>query len=306
MGLSVVSSEIARQSCLALTYDTVRHLGCARPLNTFESIGGSRRSGWTKQHPAVIGLVSQGHASAIPGRICASELCQASCLTVLDTFARFRHTLRRHCRHSHLSKSEASARLFVAMKSSMAQSLQRCFLRAPTSAGCSSHTQTAAQHRVSKAAPSQPRRHTCCRAAELDVSQREGQTAESTEASALPTGELDLRVGQIVSCEKHPDADSLYVEKINVGEEETRTIVSGLVEYVAQEDLMDRKVCTHRARASICGLIRSAKHAVPSAACVEYVCRLMRQCEEQLADVPKRHQVCQNASQAARCCWVRL
>ena len=36
-----------------------------------------------------------------------------------------------------------------------------------------------------------------------------------------------------MACEQHPDADSLYVEQIDVGEPEgPRTIVSGLVKYV--------------------------------------------------------------------------
>lgn len=41
---------------------------------------------------------------------------------------------------------------------------------------------------------------------------------------------------------QHPDADSLYLEKIDVGEPEPRTVVSGLVAYVSQEDLQDRMV----------------------------------------------------------------
>lgn len=41
---------------------------------------------------------------------------------------------------------------------------------------------------------------------------------------------------------QHPDADSLYLEKIDVGEPEPRTVVSGLVAYVSQEELQDRLV----------------------------------------------------------------
>jgi methionine--tRNA ligase beta chain len=51
---------------------------------------------------------------------------------------------------------------------------------------------------------------------------------------------LDLRVGKIVSIEKHPDAESLYVEKIDVGEAEPRTIVSGLVSYYEASQLLGR------------------------------------------------------------------
>ncbi|KAL7068419.1 hypothetical protein ACR3K2_11410 [Cryptosporidium serpentis] len=40
---------------------------------------------------------------------------------------------------------------------------------------------------------------------------------------------IELRVGKILSVERHPSADKLYVEKIDIGEGEPRTILSGLV-----------------------------------------------------------------------------
>ncbi|CAN9503796.1 unnamed protein product [Ophioblennius macclurei] len=58
----------------------------------------------------------------------------------------------------------------------------------------------------------------------------------------LAPSRLDIRVGKIISVEKHPDADSLYLEKIDVGEPEPRTVVSGLVAYLSQEELQDRTV----------------------------------------------------------------
>ena len=39
---------------------------------------------------------------------------------------------------------------------------------------------------------------------------------------------LDLRVGKVLSCERHPDADKLFVLKVDIGEEKPRQIVSGL------------------------------------------------------------------------------
>lgn len=64
--------------------------------------------------------------------------------------------------------------------------------------------------------------------------------AAATEADVT---KLDIRVGKIVSVEAHPDADSLYVEQIDVGEPEgPRTIVSGLRKYVQLEDLENRPV----------------------------------------------------------------
>lgn len=49
---------------------------------------------------------------------------------------------------------------------------------------------------------------------------------------------LDIRVGKVLKAWKHPEADSLYVEEVDVGEPEgPRTICSGLVKYVSQEAL---------------------------------------------------------------------
>lgn len=53
---------------------------------------------------------------------------------------------------------------------------------------------------------------------------------------------LDIRVGKIVEVSKHPDADALYVEKIDVGDRSPRTIVSGLVNYVSIEEMQNRMV----------------------------------------------------------------
>lgn len=54
---------------------------------------------------------------------------------------------------------------------------------------------------------------------------------------------LDIRVGKIVEIKKHPDADSLYVEKIDLGEPNgPRTIVSGLVNYVPLNEMENRMV----------------------------------------------------------------
>lgn len=59
---------------------------------------------------------------------------------------------------------------------------------------------------------------------------------------AVDPSRLDLRIGKILSATKHPDADSLYLEEIDIGEEKPRTVVSGLAEYVPLEELQDRLV----------------------------------------------------------------
>ncbi|KAK1263561.1 putative methionine--tRNA ligase [Acorus gramineus] len=53
---------------------------------------------------------------------------------------------------------------------------------------------------------------------------------------------LDIRVGKVVRAWRHPEADSLYVEEVDVGEVEPRTICSGLVAYVPLEHLQDSRV----------------------------------------------------------------
>ena len=69
-----------------------------------------------------------------------------------------------------------------------------------------------------------------------------GVAAASAEEVAAIAG-LDIRVGRILSCEQHPDADSLYVEQVECGDAEgPRTIVSGLVKYVPLEQMQGRLV----------------------------------------------------------------
>lgn len=84
-------------------------------------------------------------------------------------------------------------------------------------------------------------------ASTIDESVPSGFTASdsSTNAAASLTelSRLEIRVGKIVECEPHPDADTLYVEKVDVGEPDgPRTIVSGLVNYVSLDDMIGRNV----------------------------------------------------------------
>lgn len=57
------------------------------------------------------------------------------------------------------------------------------------------------------------------------------------EEAKVDVSRLDLRVGCIISAEKHPDADSLYVEQVDVGEAAPRTVVSGLVKHIPLEQV---------------------------------------------------------------------
>ena len=52
---------------------------------------------------------------------------------------------------------------------------------------------------------------------------------------------MDLKVGKILKCEDHPNADKLLVFEVKIGAE-TRTIVSGIKKWYGKEDLIGKKV----------------------------------------------------------------
>jgi len=75
-------------------------------------------------------------------------------------------------------------------------------------------------------------------------SQREREEkkhSETEEHAKKFASAVELRVAKIVEIERHPSADKLYVEKIDLGGE-TRTIVSGLVPYYTEEELLGHNI----------------------------------------------------------------
>ena len=52
---------------------------------------------------------------------------------------------------------------------------------------------------------------------------------------------IELIVGTVEKCEKHPDADKLLVSQINIGKE-TRQIVSGIADFYTPEEMIGKKV----------------------------------------------------------------
>ncbi|MCL2481524.1 MAG: methionine--tRNA ligase subunit beta, partial [Spirochaetaceae bacterium] len=53
---------------------------------------------------------------------------------------------------------------------------------------------------------------------------------------------VDLRVAKIKEIKRHPEAEKLYIEIIDLGNGEERQIVSGLVPYYKEEELLGRNV----------------------------------------------------------------
>ncbi|TFY83379.1 hypothetical protein EWM64_g632 [Hericium alpestre] len=67
------------------------------------------------------------------------------------------------------------------------------------------------------------------------------KAAAAEESSEPIPSMIDLRVGHIIKAERHPDADGLYIEQIDFGEETgPRTVISGLANYIPLEQMQDR------------------------------------------------------------------
>jgi methionyl-tRNA synthetase len=74
-----------------------------------------------------------------------------------------------------------------------------------------------------------------------EIEEKEKKKDEKDEITIDDFGKLDLRLAEITSCEKHPDADRLLVLQLKVGEEK-RQVVSGIAKWYAPEDLVGKKV----------------------------------------------------------------
>lgn len=64
---------------------------------------------------------------------------------------------------------------------------------------------------------------------------------EKTYISIEEFAKMDLRIAEVIGCEKMEKADKLLILKLKVGEEE-RTVVSGIAQHYTPEDLIGKKV----------------------------------------------------------------
>ncbi len=53
---------------------------------------------------------------------------------------------------------------------------------------------------------------------------------------------IEMKVGQIKSVERVPDTDKLYKLQVDIGEEKPRQVITGLVPYYSEEELLNRKI----------------------------------------------------------------
>ena len=72
-------------------------------------------------------------------------------------------------------------------------------------------------------------------------SKAEVKTTLKEEVSIEDFDKLDIRIGTVMDCQRHPKADKLLVFDIKCGSDR-RTIVSGIAQYYQPEDLIGKKV----------------------------------------------------------------
>jgi len=72
------------------------------------------------------------------------------------------------------------------------------------------------------------------------VAQAEAEGSGDAEQS--PVSFIDFRVGTILVATKHPESDKCLVEQVDVGEEEPRTICSGVAAFMSEDDMKGKKV----------------------------------------------------------------
>ena len=73
------------------------------------------------------------------------------------------------------------------------------------------------------------------------VEVKEEKKDEAPQITIDDFNKIELTVGTVESCEKHPSADRLLVSQINIGKE-TRQIVSGIAQFFTPEQMVGKKV----------------------------------------------------------------
>lgn len=79
------------------------------------------------------------------------------------------------------------------------------------------------------------------KAASKKVEAKKEEVQEVSEITIDDFAKVELKIGEVIECEKVPKADKLLVSKIKIGEE-VRQIVSGIAAYYTPEEFIGKKV----------------------------------------------------------------
>ncbi|MBR4162980.1 MAG: methionine--tRNA ligase [Solobacterium sp.] len=80
------------------------------------------------------------------------------------------------------------------------------------------------------------------KAAKIAEEKKKEEAKKAAEITIEDFAKVDLRVGKVLSCERHPDADKLFILKVDVGEEKPRQIVSGLAQSYTPGQVIGKKI----------------------------------------------------------------
>lgn len=69
---------------------------------------------------------------------------------------------------------------------------------------------------------------------------KEAPAKEAT--NEITISRLDIGIGKVLDIKRHPNADALYVETIDLGNGDVREVVSGLVNFLKEEDINQKNV----------------------------------------------------------------
>lgn len=67
------------------------------------------------------------------------------------------------------------------------------------------------------------------------------KAANADDDKPIDVSRLNMKVGEIIDVKPHPDADTLYLETVELGEDRPRTILSGLVKHIPIEQMRNKK-----------------------------------------------------------------
>lgn len=70
----------------------------------------------------------------------------------------------------------------------------------------------------------------------------EAEAALSASSASVYAETVDLRVAKIIEVKKHPKAEKLYIETLDFGNGQVRQIVSGLVPFYKEEELLGKNI----------------------------------------------------------------
>ncbi len=77
---------------------------------------------------------------------------------------------------------------------------------------------------------------------EKQIAKQKKQEEKKQEIQIEDFAKVDLKVGKVISCEKHPDADQLLIMKVDLGNDEVRQIVSGIAQSYTPGQMIGKSI----------------------------------------------------------------